>query len=158
MPGLTALAATAIAAAVREGRLSPLEILDAHIERIAAHNPALNAIVAVDAERARAAARSHDRQGTLAGVPLTIKSSLDVAGLPAECGSRLRAGNIANADATLVARLRAAGALILGVTNVPEFLMAWETDNALYGRTNSPWDLSRTPGGSSGGASAARWD
>ena len=76
-------------------------------------------------------------------------------GLPAECGSRLRAGNIAATDATLVARLRAAGALILGVTNVPEFLMAWETDNALYGRTNSPWDLSRTPGGSSGGESAA---
>jgi len=149
------LSAAALAAAVREGRLSPLEILDAHLERIVAHNPALNAIIAVDAERARAVARTHNRQGTLAGVPLTIKSSLDVTGLPAECGSRLRAGNIAATDATLVARLRAAGALILGVTNVPEFLMAWETDNALYGRTNSPWDLSRTPGGSSGGESAA---
>jgi amidase len=155
MPGLTALSATAMAAAVREGQLTPLEILDAHLDRIAALNPALNAIIAVDAERARATARAHNRQGPLAGVPLTIKSSLDVAGLPAECGSLLRAGNIAAADATLVARLRAAGAVILGVTNVPEFLMAWETNNALYGRTNSPWDLSRTPGGSSGGESAA---
>jgi amidase len=155
MPGLTTLTATAMATAVREGQLTPLEILDAHLDRIAALNPALNAIVALDAERARATARTHNRQGTLAGVPLTIKSSLDVAGMPAACGSRWRAAHIATTDATLVARLRAAGAVILGVTNVPEFLMAWETDNALYGRTNSPWDASRTPGGSSGGESAA---
>jgi amidase len=155
MSTITAMSAAGMATAVREGRLTALEILDAHLDRIAALNPALNAIVAVDAERARAAARAHNRQGTLAGVPLTIKASLDVAGMPAECGSRLRAGNIAAGDATLVARLRAAGAVILGVTNTPEFLMAWETDNALYGRTNSPWDLSRTPGGSSGGESAA---
>lgn len=144
-----------MAAAVRDGQLTPIEILDAHLERIAALNPTLNAIVALDADRARTAARVHNRQGALAGVPLTIKSALDVAGMPAECGSLLRKGNIATSDATLVARLRAAGAVILGVTNVPEFLMAWETDNALYGRTNSPWDASRTPGGSSGGESAA---
>lgn len=155
MSSLTSLPAAEIAAGVREGRLAPVEILEAHLERIAALNPALNAIVALDTERARAAARNHNRQGILAGVPLTIKSSLDVAGLPAECGSRLRAGNRADTDATLVSRLRAAGAVILGVSNVPEFLMAWETDNALYGRANSPWDLSRTPGGSSGGEAAA---
>jgi len=149
------MSAAAMAAAVRDGQLTPIEILDAHLERIAALNPTLNAIVALDADRARAAARVHNRQGALAGVPLTIKSALDVAGMPAECGSLLRKGNIATSDATLVARLRAAGAVILGATNVPEFLMAWETDNALYGRTNSPWDASRTPGGSSGGESAA---
>jgi amidase len=149
------MSAAAMAAAVRDGQLTPIEILDAHLERIAALNPTLNAIVALDADRARTAARVHNRQGALAGVPLTIKSALDVAGMPAECGSLLRKGNIATSDATLVARLRAAGAVILGVTNVPEFLMAWETDNALYGRTNSPWDASRTPGGSSGGESAA---
>ncbi len=151
----TSLSATQMAAAVRSGELTPVEILDAHLDRVAALNPALNAIVAVDTAAARAAARAHNRQGTLAGVPLTIKSSLDVSGLPAECGSLLRKGNIAASDAALVARLRAAGAIILGVTNVPEFLMAWETDNALYGRVNNPWDLSRTPGGSSGGESAA---
>ncbi len=144
-----------MAAAVRDGTLTPLEILDAHLQKIAALNPALNAIVALDAERARAEARAHSRRGTLAGVPLTIKSSLDVQGLPSECGSRLRAGHRAEADAPLVARLRNAGALILGVTNTPEFLMAWETDNALYGCTKNPWDLTRTPGGSSGGESAA---
>src|SRR5262249_35924415 len=86
---------------------------------------------------------------------LTIKSSIDVAGLPSECGTRLRTGWIPQTDATLVGRLRSAGAIILGNTNVPEFLMAYETDNLLYGRTNSPWDGDRTPGGSSGGEAAA---
>jgi Asp-tRNA(Asn)/Glu-tRNA(Gln) amidotransferase A subunit family amidase len=88
-------------------------------------------------------------------VPLSIKSSIDVVGHRCEAGSRLRAGHVAAADAPLVARLRSAGAVILGVTNAPEFLMAWETDNVLYGRTNNPWDLTRTAGGSSGGESAA---
>lgn len=147
--------AAEIAAAVRSGEASPLEVLDEHLARIAALNPKLNAIVALDAERAREAARNHNRQGPLAGVPLTIKSALDVAGMPAACGSLLRADYRAASDSTLVARLRAAGAIILGVTNTPEFLMAWETDNSIYGRTNSPFDLSRTPGGSSGGESAA---
>ena len=88
-------------------------------------------------------------------MPISIKSSISVAGLPFETGSRFRAGVRGEADATLVARLRAAGAIVLGVTNVAEQLMAWETDNALYGRTNSPWALDRTPGGSSGGEAAA---
>jgi Asp-tRNA(Asn)/Glu-tRNA(Gln) amidotransferase A subunit family amidase len=88
-------------------------------------------------------------------VPLSIKSSVAVEGLPWETGSRWRAGVRGDRDATIVRRLRAAGAIVLGVTNVAEQLMAWETDNALYGRTNSPWDLARTPGGSSGGESAA---
>ena len=99
--------------------------------------------------------RSSSELGPLHGVPLSIKSSIDVAGHRCEAGSRLRAGYIAAEDAPLVARLRAAGAVILGVTNTPELLMAWETDNLLYGRTNNPWDLTRTAGGSSGGEAAA---
>jgi Asp-tRNA(Asn)/Glu-tRNA(Gln) amidotransferase A subunit family amidase len=93
--------------------------------------------------------------GALHGVPISVKSAIAVAGQPWETGSRFRAGVRAETDAPLVARLRAAGAIVLGVTNVAEQLMAWETDNALYGRTNSPWVLERTPGGSSGGEAAA---
>ena len=88
-------------------------------------------------------------------MPISIKSSIDVAGLRCEAGTRLRTGHVAAQDAPLVARLRNAGAIVLGVTNTPELLMAWETDNLLYARTNSPWDLDRTPGGSSGGEAAA---
>src|SRR5260370_23697400 len=93
--------------------------------------------------------------GGVEGVPVSIKSCLEVGGLQWESGTRLRAGFVAAQDAPLVARLRAAGAIGLGVTNTTELLMAWETDNLLYGRTNSPWDLERTPGGSSGGEAAA---
>ena len=93
--------------------------------------------------------------GRLHGVPITIKSSIDVAGLVCEAGTRLRQGHVAETDAPLVSRLKSAGAIVLGNTTVPEFLMAWETDSALYGRTNSPWDVTRTPGGSSGGEAAA---
>ena len=154
-----------MAAMVRAGKISPVELVEAHLERIERLNPKLNAFTTVDSERAHSQAKaaeqavssrnSKDSLGVLHGVPITIKSSLDVAGLPCECGSRLRKGFISTTDATLVARLRAAGAIILGNTNVPEFLMAYETDNLLYGRTNSPWDLARTPGGSSGGEAAA---
>jgi len=154
-----------MAAMVRAGKISPVELVEAHLERIERLNPKLNAFTTVDSERAHSQAKaaeqavssrnSKDSLGVLHGVPITIKSSLDVAGLPCECGSRLRKGFIPTTDATLVARLRAAGAIILGNTNVPEFLMAYETDNLLYGRTNSPWDLARTPGGSSGGEAAA---
>jgi Asp-tRNA(Asn)/Glu-tRNA(Gln) amidotransferase A subunit family amidase len=93
--------------------------------------------------------------GPLHGVPISIKSSVDVAGMRCEAGTRLRAGLVATEDAPLVTRLKNAGAIVLGVTNTPELLMAWETDNLLYGRTNNPWDLERTPGGSSGGEAAA---
>ena len=150
---------------IRAKKISPLELVDAHLSRIQELNPKLNAFVTVDNERARTQARSAEASisssaksnsiGPLHGVPISVKSSIDVAALPCECGSNLRKGNVAAADAPLVARLRAAGAIILGNTNVPEFLMAYETDNLLYGRTNNPWDLSRTPGGSSGGEAAA---
>jgi Asp-tRNA(Asn)/Glu-tRNA(Gln) amidotransferase A subunit family amidase len=91
----------------------------------------------------------------LHGVPISIKSSIEVTGMPFEAGSKLRSGVRGKEDAVLVSRLRKAGAIVLGVTNTPELLMAWESDNLLYGRTNNPWDLSRTAGGSSGGEAAA---
>lgn len=162
MSDLNFLPAVAMAANIREKKISPVELVDAHLTRIAALNPRLNAFVHVDEDAARRQARAAeaavmngDPLGPLHGVALSIKSSMDVAGLRSESGTRLRAGYIAAKDAPLVARLKAAGAIILGVTNSPELLMAWETDNALYGRTNNPWDLTRTPGGSSGGEAAA---
>jgi Asp-tRNA(Asn)/Glu-tRNA(Gln) amidotransferase A subunit family amidase len=150
---------------VRARKISPVELVQAHLARIAKLNPKLNAFVQVDVERARKQAKAAeaaltssaaaDSLGALHGVPVSIKSSIDVEGLGCECGSRLRKGMVSPSDAPLVARLRAAGAIILGNTNVPEFLMAYETDNILHGRTNNPWDLERTPGGSSGGEAAA---
>jgi Asp-tRNA(Asn)/Glu-tRNA(Gln) amidotransferase A subunit family amidase len=162
MSELTFLSAVAMAEQVRKKKISPTELVDAHLERIAQVNPRLNAFVALDEERARRDARTLEAaamhgqiRGPLHGVPISIKSSIDVAGLRCEAGTRLRAGNIAAKDAVLVSRLREAGAIVLGVTNTPELLMAWETDNLLYGRTNNPWDPARTPGGSSGGEAAA---
>ena len=153
-----------MASLVRARKVSPAELVEAHIARIERMNPHLNAFVHFAFEQARQEAqkaetpprgRKRKPLGALHGVPITIKSSFDVAGFPCECGSRIRQGNHPTTDAPLVARLRAAGAIILGNTNAPEFLMAYETDNLLYGRTNSPWDLERTPGGSSGGEAAA---
>jgi Asp-tRNA(Asn)/Glu-tRNA(Gln) amidotransferase A subunit family amidase len=154
-----------IADAIRERKTSSVEIVEAHITRIESLNPRLNAYTHVDFDGARAEAKAADSAvrraaaskslGPLHGVPTSMKSSIDVAGWPCECGSLLRRDYVAPADAPLVARLRAAGAIILGNTNVPEFLMAWETGNSLHGRTNSPWDPCRTPGGSSGGEAAA---
>jgi len=162
MPDLTFLSAVSMAEQIRQKKLSPVELVEAHLTRIQELNPTLNAFVRVDAEGARrqaraaeAAAREGRKLGVLHGVPISIKSSIDTEGLRCESGTRLRAGRIAARDAVLVSRLRAAGAIVLGVTNTPELLMAWETDNLLYGRTNSPWDLTRTPGGSSGGEAAA---
>jgi Asp-tRNA(Asn)/Glu-tRNA(Gln) amidotransferase A subunit family amidase len=159
---ITALSAAQIAQLIARRELSGAEVVEAHLDRIEALNPTLNAFVFVDTEGARRQARAADAAllrgdppGPLHGVPLSIKSSISVAGMPWETGSRFRRGVRGDRDATLVRRARAAGAIILGVTNVAEQLMAWETDNALYGRTNSPWDVARTPGGSSGGESAA---
>jgi len=156
------LSATDMAEQVRLKKLSPVELLDTHLARIEALNPKLNAFVQLDTERARrqaqaaeAAVMRGEAVGPLHGVPISIKSSIEVAGLRCEAGTRLRAGLVASQDAPLVARLRAAGAIVLGVTNTPELLMAWETHNLLYGRTNNPWDLERTAGGSSGGEAAA---
>src|SRR6266849_2294435 len=156
------LSAREIAAQIRRKEVSPVEVARTHLDRIERLNPKLNAFVDCKPEAVLAQARDAekailrgDELGPLHGVPVSIKSSIDVAGHRCEAGTRLRAGYIAAEDAPLVARLRAAGAVILGVTNAPELLMAWETDNLLYGRTNNPWDLTRTAGGSSGGEAAA---
>lgn len=153
------------AAEVRARTISPVELVEAHLARIERLNPKLNAFITIDSEGARAQARASEKAaaspsastslGSLHGVPVSVKCSIDVSGFLCECGSRLRKGFVAQSDAPLVSRLRAAGAIILGNTNVPEFLMAYETDNLLYGPTNNPWDLARTPGGSSGGEAAA---
>ena len=162
MTDITFLPAVEMARLIREKKISPVELADQHLAKIERLNPQLNAFVHVDADRVRREARQAEARmgsgcelGPLHGVPISIKSSVDVAGLKVESGTRLRAGNVAVEDAPLVARLRGAGAVVLGVSNTPEFLMAWETENFLYGRTNSPWDLERTPGGSSGGEAAA---
>ncbi len=139
---------------LREGQISALELAEEHIRRIERFNPALNAIVNFNADRVRRQARGV-RAGELAGLPITIKSSIATAGFRCEIGSLLNRGHIAQQDAAAVLRLRREGAIILGTTNCPEFLMAYETDNLLYGRTNNPWSLDRTAGGSSGGEAAA---
>jgi Asp-tRNA(Asn)/Glu-tRNA(Gln) amidotransferase A subunit family amidase len=151
-----------MAEAVRARQVTPLELVEAHFARIEKLNPRLNAFVELDLERAceqakiaQPATRRSASVGPLYGVPVSIKSSIEVAGLLSEAGTKLRAGYRAEQDAPLVARMRAAGAIILGVTNTAELLMAWETDNLLYGRTHNPWDTRRTPGGSSGGEAAA---
>src|SRR5713101_1819408 len=162
MSALNVLSAVAMAEQIREKKLSPVELVEAHLARIEQLNPKLNAFVQVDADGARRQARAAEmavtrgeKVGPLHGVPLSIKSSIEVAGMRCEAGTKLRAGYVASQDAPLVSRLRAAGAIILGVTNCPELRMAWDTDNLLYGRTNNPWDVSCTPGGSSGGEAAA---
>ena len=151
-----------LASMVRERKISPVELVEAHLRHIAAVNPRINAFVTVLEEQARAAAREAESAvtrgaalGLLYGVPLTIKDSFDVAGVPTLCGSLLRLGHRASEDASAVARLRAAGAIILGKTNCPEFLSNYESDNYITGRTNNPWDTERTAGGSSGGEAAA---
>lgn len=125
------------------------ELLRAHLDRIEAVNPKINAFISVFSEP------QPPHEGPLSGIPVTVKDSFDIEGHPTLCGSTFRRGHKAARDATLVARLRAAGAVILGKTSTPEFLAMYETDNHLVGRTNNPWNLERTPGGSSGGESAA---
>ena len=156
MTGLTVLPAVELLSMLRQGRISPLELANEYIEQIERFNPQLNALIDFDAERVRAQARAlQNRSGPLLGLPMTVKASIATAGYRCEIGSLLHRGNIPRENATVVDRLTQAGALILGTTNCPEFLMAYETDNRLYGRTANPWDLQRTAGGSSGGESAA---
>jgi amidase len=144
---------------LRARQVSVVELAEAHIGQIERLNPALNVFADFDAERVRVQARSmdavRDGRGALHGLPVTVKSSIATAGYRCEIGSLLYKGDTPREDAVVVARLRAAGALILGTTNCPELLMAYETANDLYGRTRNPWDLERSPGGSSGGESAA---
>ena len=153
--------ATAQRAALQARKVSARELLDAAIARIEAHDGQLNAVVVRDFERARAQAKQCDaavargESGALFGVPMTVKESYNVAGLPTTWGlPPFREFRPAD-DAVLVARLKAAGAVILGKTNVPPALADWQSENPIYGRTVNPIDPARTPGGSSGGGAAA---
>jgi Asp-tRNA(Asn)/Glu-tRNA(Gln) amidotransferase A subunit family amidase len=147
---------------IRSKNLSPVEIVELHLKRMETLQPKLNAFVHLDAEGAREQAQAvessvlrGDQLGSLHGVPLTIKSCIDVAGWPCPAGSLLRKEYVPGQDAPLVSRLKAAGAILLGNTNTPEFLMAYETDNLLTGKTSNPWDLAHSAGGSSGGEASA---
>lgn len=151
---LTTTSASSHLTLLRENKISALELVEEHIREIERLNPLLNAIVDWDADRARDQARKN-LSGPLAGLPVTVKSSISTAGYRCEIGSVLNRGNVPAEDAVVVQRLRDAGAIILGTTNCPEFLMAYETDNDLYGRTSNPWNLEYSAGGSSGGESAA---
>jgi amidase len=150
-----------LAAALRARQVSAVELLDRAIARIEAHDGAINGVVVRDFERARAAAADADRalaagdRRPLLGVPITVKEAFNVAGLPTTWGIPGTEHAQASEDAVAVRRLKAAGAVVIGKTNVPLMLYDWQAYNAIYGTTNNPWDLARTPGGSSGGAAAA---
>lgn len=158
----TKLPAHALAGAIQRRELGPEEVVDAYAARIEALDEVLNAFVDLRLREARVEARALDAAlrhgedvGALSGVPFSAKEAIASGGLSYTNGSRLRAGRRAQTDAATVARLRASGAIQLGVTNVPEFCAHYDTDNALYGRTANPHDAARTPGGSSGGETAA---
>jgi len=158
---LVYMPATALAKAIRTKEVSSVEVIEAHLRRIEAVNAELNAVVQLTADTARAEARAADAalargelKGPLHGVPFTVKDNIDTVGVICTVGTKGRASFVPMQDATIVARMRAAGAIMLGKTNLPEFGLATETDNLVYGRTNNPYDLSRTPGGSSGGEGA----
>lgn len=153
----TNASAATLARSIANRQLSSAEVVDAHLRRIEAVNPRLNAVVQLRADAARAEAAAADNsppKGPLHGVPITIKDAFDVAGMVCTTGTRGRREFVPTQDATAVARLRAAGAIVLGLTNTPELTLAFETDNLVYGRTNNPYDVDRTSGGSSGGEAA----
>jgi amidase len=161
MDELVYTSATSLARAIREKRVSSQEVVEAYIHRIEAVNPHLNAVVQLTVDTALTQAKQADvalargeLKGPLHGVPITIKDSFDTEGIISTAGTTGRASYVPQQDATAVTRMRAAGAILLGKTNLPELSLAYESDNLIYGRTNNPYDLSRTPGGSSGGESA----
>ncbi|WP_252515066.1 amidase [Candidatus Pantoea bituminis] len=153
--------ATQLAAMIRSREISPVEVMQAHIDRIEAINPDVNAIVTMandamkHAVAAEAAVIRGDALGPLHGVPFTVKDSIDTADVLTQRGSPIFKNRLPDKDATSVARLKNAGGILLAKTNLPEFSYWIESDNLLSGRSNNPWDLTRTPGGSSGGESAA---
>jgi len=151
-----------LAADIRRKKIGCLELLDLYLARVEQHNPALNAIVVMDVEGARKRARAADRAlsrkqvwGPLHGVPMTIKESYDVVGMPTTWGIPDLKDNLPPRNALAVDRLLGAGVVLFGKTNVPIYLADYQSYNAIYGVTNNPWDLSRSPGGSSGGSAAA---
>jgi amidase len=156
------MSAAELAAAIRSKEVSSAEVLECYLDRIEALNPGLGAVVTVDAERSRREAAEADRRlargaevGPLHGLPVTVKDSLQTAGMRTTCGSLELAGYVPDRDAEAVGRLRRAGAIIVGKTNLPAWASDCQSYNELFGTTNNPWDASRTPGGSSGGAAAA---
>jgi amidase len=162
MPISPFLSATETAAAIRLRRVTASDVLEMYLARIAKYNPALNAICTLDEPGARARAREADAalargelRGPLHGVPMTIKDALETAGLRTTGGYPPLANHVPKRDATAVARLRAAGAVLVGKTNVPPLSADGRADNPIFGRTNNPWNLERTPGGSTGGGAAA---
>ncbi len=161
MTEITSASAKSIAQAIRDKEVSAVEVVQAHLDRIAEVNDKLNAVVCLCADRAMQEARAADATlsrgdsvGPLHGVPMTLKDSLDTEGVITTAGTIGRRDFIPDRDATITARLRAAGAILLGKSNTPEITWSGETDNDIYGRTNNPFDLERNPGGSSGGAAA----
>ena len=153
--------AKSIAKAIKEKEISSFEVVESCLKQIEKVNPKINAVVCIDEEKALSEAKKADDElskghirGPLHGVPMTIKDNLDTAGMVTTGGTKGRESFIPKVDATVVSRLREAGAILVGKTNTPELTLAYETDNLIYGRTNNPYDFSRTSGGSSGGASA----
>ena len=151
-----------LANAIRAGELRAAEACETCIKRIEQFDGILNAVCVRLFDEARETARAADAAraagqwwGPLHGVPVTVKEAYDVAGTPTTWGLSERRNHEASEDADGIRRLREAGAIILGKTNVPPNLMDWQTDNPVYGRTNNPWDPQRTPGGSSGGSAVA---
>src|SRR4029078_5425430 len=152
-----------LASAVRKKKIGCLELLDLYLERIAAHNPELNAIIAMDVEAARKQAKAADRAvkagkklGPLHGVPMTLKESYDIAGYPTTWGNPAFKDKKVEKNSLAAQRLLDAGVTLFGKTNVPLNLADWRSYNEVYGTTKNPWDLSHTPGGSSGGGCGAR--
>ncbi|NOK58629.1 MAG: hypothetical protein GFH27_549279n435 [Chloroflexi bacterium AL-W] len=152
---------TDMLAALRTRQISAVELLDIHLAQIERHNGELNAIVIPNYDEARRCAvaadeaRARGEEQPLLGLPLTVKDCLYMQGLPTTGGLPERAQAIAEVDSAVVARLRNAGSVILGKTNVPPYAADWQSDNPLFGRTNNPWNLAHTPGGSTGGGAAA---
>jgi amidase len=162
MSNLVFSTAQELATVIRERQVSAAEVLEAHLAQIARYNPPLNAIVTLDEERARARAKESDEAlargkvwGPLHGVPITIKDAIETAALRTTGGFPPLEYYVPSRDAPVVGRLRAAGAIIFGKTNVPMLSADYRADNPIFGRTNNPWDLLRTPGGSTGGGAAA---
>ena len=162
MTDLAFIGASELAALIRGRQVSAMEVLDAYLDRINRYNSRLNAIVTLDAERARVRAREADAViargetwGALHGVPITIKDAIETAGLRTTGGYPPLADYIPAVDASVVKRLKDAGAIIIGKTNLPVLSADYRADNPIFGRTNNPWDPGRTPGGSTGGGAAA---
>ena len=162
MTDLVFSSTTQLASAIRAKHVSAVEVLESHLAQIETHNARLNAVVTIDAEGARTRAREADEAlargrvwGPLHGVPFTLKDAHATAGMRTTVGFPPLADHVPAEDSTVTRRLKNAGGILVGKTNVPAMLADFQTDNPIFGRTNNPWDTDRTPGGSSGGAAAA---